>query len=79
MDTQSLQSFRDLIVGYATVFGVKILAALAFWIVGRWLIHFVVRLVQNSLGKQKVDPTLLRYVASVLARDHRPGLRPDDA
>ena len=66
MDAQSLQSFRELIVGYATVFGVKVLAALAFWIVGRWLIHFVVRLVQNSLGKQRVDPTLLRYVGSIV-------------
>ncbi|MGO4281403.1 small conductance mechanosensitive channel [Cupriavidus sp. OV038] len=66
MDTSSLQSFRELIVGYATVFGVKILAALAFWVIGRWLIHFVVRLVQNSLARQKVDPTLLRYVGSIV-------------
>lgn len=66
MDTDSLLSFRDVIIGYATVFGVKVLAALAFWVIGRWLIHFVVRLVQNSLGKQKVDPTLLRYVGSIV-------------
>ncbi|MGO4764306.1 mechanosensitive ion channel family protein [Cupriavidus sp. 2KB_3] len=66
MDTSSLQSIRELIIGYATVFGVKILAALAFWVIGRWLIHFVVRLVQNSLGRQKVDPTLLRYVGSIV-------------
>ena len=66
MDTSSLQSIRDVIYGYATVFGVKILAALAFWVVGRWLIHFVVRMVQNSLARQKVDPTLLRYVGSIV-------------
>jgi len=66
MDSSSLQSFRDLVVGYATVFGVKILAALAFWVVGRWLIHVVVRMVQNSLTRQKVDPTLLRYVGSIV-------------
>ena len=66
MDTTSLQSIRDVIYSYATVFGVKILAALAFWVVGRWLIHFVVRMVQGSLSKQKVDPTLLRYVGSIV-------------
>jgi len=66
MDTTSLQNIRDVIYGYATVFGVKILAALAFWVVGRWLIHFVVRMVQGSLSKQKVDPTLLRYVGSIV-------------
>lgn len=66
MDTPSLQSIRDIIYGYITVFGVKILAALAFWVVGRWLIHVVVRMVQGSLAKQKVDPTLLRYVGSIV-------------
>nr|WP_315598756.1 mechanosensitive ion channel family protein [uncultured Cupriavidus sp.] len=66
MDSTSLQSIRDIVYSYATVFGVKILAALAFWVIGRWLIHFVVRLVQGSLAKQSVDPTLLRYVGSIV-------------
>jgi len=66
MDSQSLLSFRDIVIGYATVFGVKILAALAFWIVGRWLIHFVVRMLQKALGRQQVDPTLLRYIGSIV-------------
>ncbi|WP_423194481.1 mechanosensitive ion channel family protein [Cupriavidus sp. H18C2] len=66
MDTTSLESIRDVIYGYATIFGVKVLAALAFWVVGRWLIHFVVRMVQGSLAKQSVDPTLLRYVGSIV-------------
>jgi small conductance mechanosensitive channel len=66
MDASTLEKFQTVVVAYATEFGVKILAALAFWVIGRWLIHFVVRLVQNSLGKQKVDPTLLRYVGSIV-------------
>lgn len=51
---------------YATTFGVKILAALAFWVVGRWLIGAAVRMVQRALSKQSVDPTVLRYVGSVI-------------
>ncbi|WP_042878311.1 mechanosensitive ion channel family protein [Cupriavidus necator] len=66
MEATTLDNLKTLVVAYATQFGVKILAALAFWMIGRWLIHFVVRLVQNSLGKQKVDPTLLRYVGSIV-------------
>ncbi|QET06310.1 MULTISPECIES: mechanosensitive ion channel family protein [Cupriavidus] len=66
MDSESLLSFRDVVIGYATVFGVKILAALAFWIVGRWLIHFVVRMLQKTLGRQQVDPTLMRYIGSIV-------------
>ncbi|AGW93739.1 mechanosensitive ion channel family protein [Cupriavidus sp. DF5525] len=66
MEATTLDNLKTLVVAYATQFGVKILAALAFWVIGRWLIHFVVRMVQNALGKQKVDPTLLRYVGSIV-------------
>jgi small conductance mechanosensitive channel len=66
MDASTFDNLKTLVVTYATEFGVKILAALAFWVIGRWLIHVVVRMVQNSLGKQKVDPTLLRYVGSIV-------------
>ncbi|WP_035052918.1 mechanosensitive ion channel family protein [Andreprevotia chitinilytica] len=58
--------YQDLVLQYATDFGIKILAAIAFWVVGRWLIHMAVRMVQGSLEKQKVDPTVLRYVGSVI-------------
>jgi len=66
MDATTFDNLKALVVTYATEFGVKILAALAFWVIGRWLIHFVVRMVQNALGKQQVDPTLLRYVGSIV-------------
>ncbi|MCY1287474.1 Small-conductance mechanosensitive channel [compost metagenome] len=66
MDATTFDNLKTLVVAYATQFGVKILAALAFWVIGRWLIHFVVRMVQNALAKQKVDPTLLRYVGSIV-------------
>ncbi|QRQ83566.1 mechanosensitive ion channel family protein [Cupriavidus oxalaticus] len=66
MDATTFDNLKTLVVAYATQFGVKILAALAFWVIGRWLIHFVVRMVQNALTRQKVDPTLLRYVGSIV-------------
>lgn len=66
MDATTLQKYQDVVVAYATEVGFKVLAALIFWVVGRWLIHVVVRMVQGSLSKQKVDPTLLRYVGSIV-------------
>ena len=45
---------------------VKVVAGVAFWVIGRWLIGFAVGLVQGSLGRQKVDPTVLRYVGSFI-------------
>jgi small conductance mechanosensitive channel len=44
----------------------KILGAIVFWVVGRWLINLAVRMVEGSLSRQKVDPTVLRYVGSII-------------
>jgi small conductance mechanosensitive channel len=53
-------------VEYATTFGVKIIAAIAFWLVGRWLISVVLRVLNGALDKQLVDKTALRYVTSAM-------------
>ena len=54
-------------LAYATQAGLKVLAAIVFWVVGRWLIGMVGRMLQSALGQQKVDPTLIRYIGSFVA------------
>ncbi|MFZ3263756.1 MAG: mechanosensitive ion channel family protein [Terriglobales bacterium] len=49
-----------------TAVGLKILGAIALWIVGRWLIGLALRLLDSALRKQKIDPTLIRYINSAL-------------
>lgn len=66
MTEQDISRYQDLIVTTATDVGVKILAAIAFWVVGRWLIGVAVGMVRAALEKQKVDPTVLRYVGSIV-------------
>jgi len=62
-----LQEYQDIFIAHASTFGSKVLAAIAFWIIGRWLIGFIGRLLQQVLERQKVDPTLMRYLGNVLA------------
>ncbi len=64
--TAKFDALIALVQQYGAAFAVKILCAIAFWIVGRWMIGFAVGMVQKSLGRQKVDPTVLRYVGSVI-------------
>jgi small conductance mechanosensitive channel len=66
MEITQLQKYQDLALSYGAEFGVKIFSALAFWVIGRWLINFAAGLVQNSLLQQKVDATILRYVSSIM-------------
>ena len=47
--------------------GMKVLGAIVAWVVGRYLIGFAVRLVSASLERQQVDPTVLRYLGTVIS------------
>ena len=44
----------------------KIGAALIFWIVGRWLISKVVHLIQAGMNRNSIDPTLTKYLGSII-------------
>ena len=65
-----MENFTNLdsavILAYVTAFAWKVLGALALWIIGRWLINFVVRQLRNLLTKKAIDPTLTRYGLSIL-------------
>src|SRR5271165_1883238 len=50
-----------------TTVGLKILGAIAIWIIGRWLIGLALRMIGAALTKQKIDPTLIRYIHSAVA------------
>ena len=64
MDMQSLQTFLSATLGELAI---KVLAAIAFWIVGRWLIGKVISLMQAAMNRNHVDPTLTKYLGSVVA------------
>ncbi|WP_396270562.1 hypothetical protein [Ideonella sp.] len=64
MDTAFLQNFLSTTV---TELAIKVLASLAFWIVGRWLISRVVGLVQAAMGRNHVDPTLTKYLGNIVS------------
>ena len=61
--SKTMQSIID--VGIQV--GFKVIGAIVFYLVGRWLISLAIRLVTSALEKQKVDPTLLRYIGTVIS------------
>lgn len=63
MDMQAIQIFLSTT---ATELAIKILAAIAFWIAGRWLIGWVVHLMQAAMNRNHVDPTLTKYLGSII-------------
>lgn len=66
MDPALVQSTLQTTLTIVTAVGLKILGAGLLYLIGRALISRVIHLVQRSLERQKVDPTLLRYVGTVI-------------
>jgi small conductance mechanosensitive channel len=64
MDTQAIQ---NVLSTTAIEVAVKVLAAIAFWVVGRWLIGRVITMMQAAMGRNNVDPTLTKYLGSIVA------------
>jgi len=63
----NLSAMMQTVTTMLTTVGLKVLGAIAIWIVGRWLISLALRLIGSALTKQKVDPTLIRYIHSAVA------------
>lgn len=47
--------------------GIRVLEALALWIVGRWLIGVAIAIIGRGMSRQKIDPTLIRYIQNAVA------------
>jgi small conductance mechanosensitive channel len=62
-----LSRFQTFLTTSASAVAIKILSAIAFWIIGRWLIGRVVSLMQAAMGRNHVDPTLTKYLGSIVS------------
>jgi small conductance mechanosensitive channel len=63
VDVTTIEGFlRDTALAIA----IKVLAALAFWIIGRWLIGMVISIMRKAMDRNKVDPTLTKYTGSIV-------------
>jgi small conductance mechanosensitive channel len=47
--------------------GLQVLGAIALYIVGRWLISFAVGLLAKALTRQRIEPTLMRFIGNTIA------------
>jgi len=65
MNTDFNAIANDLMSKVANV-GLKILGAIALWVIGGWVVGLAVRLVRRGMDARKLDHTIARYVESAL-------------
>ena len=67
MDLNNVGHLAQQGYGLLTALGIKVLEALALWIVGRWLIGLSIKLISRAMTRQKIDATLIRYIDNTIA------------
>jgi len=65
IDTSSLD-VGTLVTTYLIPLGWKLAGAIALWIIGGWVINLIGNLSSRGMTRQKVEPTLVRYVEATL-------------
>ncbi|MDX2451667.1 mechanosensitive ion channel family protein [Desulfosarcina sp.] len=60
-----MEEILDKIYQLLTVYGLKVLAALAIFVVGRWVAKGVRKLVERMMTKGKIDPTLVTFTSNM--------------
>lgn len=70
MDTQMLTTeaskYTDLAIMYASMYGLKIIAALAIFIIGKWATAKITKFVKKLMEKANVDKTLIEFAESLV-------------
>ncbi|MFZ0484692.1 MAG: mechanosensitive ion channel family protein, partial [Desulfobacterales bacterium] len=49
-----------------TIYGLKVIAAIAVFIVGRWIAKMLTALTEKVMNKRHVDPTIVSFVANLV-------------
>ncbi|HEY6802331.1 MAG TPA: mechanosensitive ion channel family protein [Pyrinomonadaceae bacterium] len=62
-----LQSMSQTLLLWGAAFGLKLLGAIALWVIGRWLIYFSIGLITKSLRKRPIEPTVIKYLSSTVS------------
>lgn len=66
MDAVNIQELVGIAQTWLLEFGVNIIAALAIFVIGKWIAGFLKRFVIKVMDRQNVDATLTKFVSSLV-------------
>ena len=64
MDLTAIQTFVSTTL---VALALRVAGAILIWVVGRWVIHRVTLLMQAAMARNNADPTLTKYLGSIVA------------
>ena len=64
--TQEVSKYTDLAILYASEYGLKIVAAILIFIIGKWAVKKLTAVSKKLMDKAKVDKTLIEFGSSLI-------------
>jgi len=61
-----MEESSSLVMSYVVLYGFRVLAAIAIFVIGKWLAGFASSFVLKMMTKSKVDETLGKFLSKVL-------------
>ncbi|BAT56109.1 hypothetical protein NOS3756_51110 [Nostoc sp. NIES-3756] len=61
------QEIGQLALALLTQFGLKVLGAIALWIIAQKLIDFAIKLIRRGFRSQNIEPTLINYLLNIIS------------
>lgn len=62
-----MDNYLAQIQGYMTEYGMKVVGAILILVIGLWIAKMLTKLVNKILVKRNVDPTLVRFLTSIVS------------
>ena len=66
MDSAKITTWAEQAQPIMVAFSLKVIGAVVVFIIGRWLIGLATRLVGAAMTRQEIDPTVQRYLVSLI-------------
>ncbi|MEN8302941.1 MAG: mechanosensitive ion channel domain-containing protein [Campylobacterota bacterium] len=63
---ETVSKYTDMAITYASEYGLKIVAALLIFVIGKWAVKKITALTKRVMEKAKVDKTLVEFVESLV-------------
>lgn len=64
--TDDVSKYWDMIVVYATEYGLKVIGAILIFLIGKWVANKLTKVVSTLMERSKVDTTLIRFAENVI-------------
>lgn len=64
--TTEVNKYVDLAIQYGAEYGLKVIGAIAIFVVGKWVAKKLSALIKRLMDRGEIDPTLSEFIASII-------------